>query len=73
LLSTVNTFFQVGLYHSWAIRNLPETLTLTALSEEKVVMAFESLEQKLFGVQFHPESIMTPEGKKMIQSFIDFK
>jgi anthranilate synthase/aminodeoxychorismate synthase-like glutamine amidotransferase len=72
LLSKLNSSFQVGLYHSWAIKNLPETLVVTAVSEEDVVMAFESMEYKVFGVQFHPESVMTPEGKKIIQSFLEF-
>lgn len=72
LLSTVKTPFKVGLYHSWALKNLPDSLRLTALSDENVVMAFECVDQKIFGVQFHPESVMTPDGKQIIQSFLNF-
>ncbi|MBK7129537.1 MAG: aminodeoxychorismate/anthranilate synthase component II [Crocinitomicaceae bacterium] len=62
----------VGLYHSWAAdeNNFPSELTITARSENKVIMAFEHKLLPIFGTQFHPESIMTEHGKKMIANFI---
>jgi anthranilate synthase component II len=62
--------FEVGLYHSWALDVSNESLKITALSVEGVVMAVESIQNKCFGVQFHPESIMTPSGKLMLRNFL---
>jgi anthranilate synthase component 2 len=61
----------VGLYHSWKI-NLRENSKFisTSLSENDVLMSFEHTSLPLYGVQFHPESIMTLEGKKIIQNFV---
>lgn len=63
---------QVGLYHSWAAveENFPIDLSITARSESNIIMAFEHQFLPIFGTQFHPESIMTEHGKKMIANFI---
>ena len=45
-------------------------LMVTALTEDGEVMAVQHKEYKIYGVQFHPESIMTPDGKKMLTNFI---
>ncbi len=63
----------VGRYHSWTIN--PETLTdliqVTAVSEEdKSIMAIENNSMKLYGLQFHPESILTKSGNIIIQNFL---
>lgn len=60
---------EVGLYHSWAINEEGE-YKVTGKSLKGVIMAIENNEQKLYGVQFHPESIMTPKGKKILENFI---
>jgi anthranilate synthase/aminodeoxychorismate synthase-like glutamine amidotransferase len=63
---------EVGLYHSWALENeLNDELILLAESEEKVVMAVRHRELPLFGVQFHPESIMTPLGRILLKNWLD--
>lgn len=64
---------RVGLYHSWAVSldNLPEELEALAISEKGVVMALRHIKYNIKGVQFHPESIMTPEGKRMIWNWLD--
>lgn len=63
----------VGLYHSWAVSDLESTsLKSVAESNEGVVMAIEDRSKKLFGVQFHPESILSDHGKKIIMNFIQF-
>ncbi len=59
----------VGLYHSWKVKSAPQE-NISAISENKVIMALEFPEKKLFGVQFHPESIMTPEGKEILNNFL---
>lgn len=63
---------QVGRYHSWIVNssNLPECLEVTAVSEENQIMAIQHKHKPIFGVQFHPESVLTPLGKKMIGNFI---
>lgn len=65
---------EVGLYHSWALEidNCPE-LKQTAISDKKVVMALEHKSFPIYGVQFHPESILTPNGKKIIKNFLELK
>lgn len=62
---------EVGLYHSWAVEGNGE-FAVTARSESGVVMAIENQERKFYGVQFHPESIMTPNGKDILHNFLKF-
>lgn len=59
-------------YHSLAADpdTMPECLKITARTRENEIMAVEHREYPIFGVQFHPESIMTPLGKEMLRSFI---
>lgn len=62
---------EVGLYHSWAIDLKEATdLKVTGESESNIVMAFEHTELPIFGVQFHPESILTPKGKEILENFL---
>ncbi|MBM3454877.1 MAG: aminodeoxychorismate/anthranilate synthase component II [Bacteroidetes bacterium] len=63
---------KVGLYHSWKVCNLDEKY-LVAKSEADVPMALESIDDKFLGVQFHPESIMTESGMKIIENVINWK
>ena len=53
-----------------APETIPDELMVTALTEDGEVMAVQHREYKIYGVQFHPESIMTPDGKKMLMNFI---
>jgi len=63
--------FKVGLYHSWGIELKDEVeFRKTAISENNVLMAFEHTSFPVVGVQFHPESILTDFGKKIISNFI---
>lgn len=59
-------------YHSLAVvaETLPDCLRVTARTGDGEVMAVEHRDYPIFGVQFHPESIMTPDGKTMIRNFI---
>ena len=65
--------FQAARYHSLAAlkEELPEELKVTAESEDGEVMAVEHTKYPIYGVQFHPESVMTPDGKIMIENFMD--
>ena len=65
--------FQAARYHSLAALKdkLPDVLKVTAESEDGEIMAVEHTEYPIYGVQFHPESVMTPDGKKMIENFIN--
>lgn len=62
----------VARYHSLAADadTIPEELKITALTTDGEVMAVQHKEYPIYGVQFHPESIMTPDGKQMLRSFI---
>lgn len=64
--------FDVGRYHSWVIdRNgLPEELEVTAVSDDGEIMAIHHKKYDVRGVQFHPESILTPLGIKIIENWI---
>ena len=64
--------FQVARYHSLAAvrEKLPDVLRVTAEAEDGEIMAVEHTEYPIFGVQFHPESVMTPDGKVMVENFM---
>lgn len=63
----------VARYHSLAAspETIPDCLKVTAVSEDGEIMAVEHKEYPIYGVQFHPESIMTVGGKKMMENFIE--
>lgn len=63
----------VGRYHSWVVskEELPECLEITALSEEGYIMGLRHKTFDIHGIQFHPESVLTPEGIQIIQNFIN--
>ena len=62
----------VARYHSLAAdaNTIPECLKVTALTDDGEIMAVQHKEYPIYGVQFHPESIMTPTGKQMLRNFI---
>ena len=62
----------VARYHSLAVdeKTLPDCLRVTARTDDGEVMAVQHREYPIFGVQFHPESILTPNGKTMLEIFI---
>ena len=63
---------EAGRYHSWVVEkhNLPDCLQVTAVDEEGVIMAMRHEKYNVRGVQFHPESVMTPMGMTMLRNFI---
>ena len=53
-----------------AANTIPECLKVTALTDDGEIMAVQHKEYPIYGVQFHPESIMTPDGKQMLENFV---
>jgi len=63
---------EVGLYHSWIVdSNLPDVLEATSIDKNGNVMSLRHREYDLKGVQFHPESILTPKGKRILKNWIN--
>ena len=64
---------QVARYHSLAAadENFPECLEVTARTEDGEIMAVKHRNYEVYGVQFHPESILTPKGKIMLRNFLE--
>ena len=62
----------VGRYHSWVVSNdgLPDCLEVTAVSDEGQIMALRHRELNVRGIQFHPESVLTPDGRRMLQNWL---
>lgn len=67
--------FEAGRYHSWAISSegFPDCLEVTAKSDDECIMAIRHRSHPIHGIQFHPESVLTPMGKKIIQNFMQIK
>ncbi len=65
--------FDVGLYHSWAAdpATLPSSLAITARSKVGIIMALRHNVYNVCGVQFHPESVMTPSGERIIANWMN--
>ena len=63
----------VGRYHSLAAdqETLPETLNITARTADGEIMAVQHCSYPVYGIQFHPESILTPDGKQILKNFLN--
>ena len=72
IFSGISRDITIGRYHSWVVsrEGLPDCLEITAVSDEGQIMALRHRELNVRGIQFHPESVLTPDGKKMIQNFL---
>lgn len=63
--------FEVGRYHSWVVdANLPDVLEATSFDENGQVMSLRHKTFDVRGVQFHPESVLTPNGKKILENWL---
>ena len=63
--------FEVGRYHSWVVdTNLPDVLEATSFDENGQVMSLRHKTFDVRGVQFHPESVLTPNGKKILENWL---
>lgn len=63
----------IGRYHSWVIdeKSFPEELEVTAVDENGYIMALQHKTLDVQGVQFHPESVLTPDGEKIMRNWMD--
>lgn len=74
LFKGISNSFQVGRYHSWRMAdNLPAELKSTVVSDTNEIMAIRHRFHDTAGVQFHPESILTPEGRQIINNWLVYK
>ncbi len=63
---------QVGRYHSWVVHaDLPEVLEATSIDENGQIMSLRHKTYDISAVQFHPESVLTPHGKQMLQNWLN--
>ena len=73
LFKGLETSFEVGRYHSWVVnKDLPECLEATSVDEHGEVMSIRHKTYNVKGVQFHPESVLTPDGKKILENWISY-
>ena len=63
----------MGRYHSWVVSKdrFPECLEVTAESDEGQIMALRHKDYDIHGIQFHPESVLTPEGRQIVKNFLE--
>lgn len=73
LFAGIGETMEVARYHSLAAleKTLPPQLQVTARTEDGEVMAVEDREKSVYGVQFHPESVLTPQGKIILKNFLE--
>lgn len=73
LFSGLPTAFPVGRYHSWVVdtEDFPDELAVTALSPEGQIMALKHRAYDIHGIQFHPESVLTPDGKQIVNNWLN--
>lgn len=73
IFRNVSPVFQACHYHSWAVlpESIPGDLIVTAVNDAGLVMGLRHKEFEVRGVQFHPESVMTPEGKQIMQNWLE--
>jgi len=73
LYQNLPSTFSVGRYHSWIANRdeFPKSLKITSEDDEGNIMSFTHKEYKLYGVQFHPESILTEHGQQIIDNFLN--
>ena len=75
LFNGLGSSFEAGRYHSWAVsaENFPNELEVTALDASGEIMALRHKRYDVRGVQFHPESVLTPMGPKIIYNWLEEK
>ncbi|WDF58636.1 aminodeoxychorismate/anthranilate synthase component II [Flavobacterium sp. KACC 22758] len=72
LFESLGNEFEVGRYHSWVVdANLPNDLEATSIDENGQIMSLRHKNYDVRGVQFHPESVLTPKGKRILENWIN--
>ncbi|MEM0997177.1 MAG: aminodeoxychorismate/anthranilate synthase component II [Bacteroidota bacterium] len=74
LLAPLPETFTAGRYHSWVAHrpDLPEQLVVSSETADGAIMSVYHREDPVFGLQFHPESVLTPRGADMLQHFVNY-
>ena len=72
LFRSLPQIIQAGRYHSWVVdtEGLPECLEISAVSEEGQIMALRHRDLPIYGIQFHPESVLTPDGRTIVGNWL---
>lgn len=72
LFESMPARFTIGRYHSWVVdeNGLPDSLEITAKSDDGQIMAIRHRHYDIHGIQFHPESVLTPQGKQIMANFL---
>jgi anthranilate synthase component 2 len=72
IFKTLSGGLEVGRYHSWVVSrdSFPDELEITAVDQDGMIMALQHKKYDVHGVQFHPESILTPDGEVIIKNFL---
>ena len=73
IFNTLGRELEVGRYHSWIVDNngLPDCIEITATDNNGQIMALKHKEFDVHGVQFHPESVLTPAGETIVKNFLN--
>ena len=72
LFKGLDKTFEVGRYHSWVVdTNLPEVLEATSFDDNGQVMSLRHRFYDVKGVQYHPESVLTPNGKQILENWVN--
>ncbi|MDN3492589.1 anthranilate synthase component II [Winogradskyella bathintestinalis] len=72
LFNGLDKTFEVGRYHSWVVNtNLPESLETTSFDDNGQIMSLRHKVYDVKGVQYHPESVLTPNGKKILENWVN--
>ncbi|MGJ8667641.1 MAG: anthranilate synthase component II [Patiriisocius sp.] len=73
LFKDIEKEFEIGRYHSWVVsqEGFPNVLEITSIDDNGQIMSLRHREFDIKGVQFHPESVLTPQGKLMIKNWVE--
>lgn len=73
IFNNINPTIEVGRYHSWVVsrEDFPSCLEITAEDRDGQIMGLRHKEYDIHGVQFHPESVLTPKGAVIVKNFLD--
>ncbi len=73
IFNTLPDTLEVGRYHSWVVdrESLPSCLEVTSESDEGQIMSLRHKEYDIRGIQFHPESVLTPTGKTILKNWLE--
>ena len=73
IFATLQERIAMGRYHSWVVsrNHFPQCLEITALSDDGMIMALRHKQYNIHGIQFHPESVLTPQGRTIIDNWLN--